>query len=82
MRTLSNRLSAEFGKGFSVTALKYMRFFYFTYPELIEIRHAVRGEFDNKLPANALQIGHALRDVFALAEDDTWGNGVREWGQT
>ena len=41
---LSIRLKEEYGEGFSITALKYMRAFYSTYPELIPIRHAVRAE--------------------------------------
>ncbi|MEK7256091.1 MAG: DUF1016 N-terminal domain-containing protein, partial [Bacteroidota bacterium] len=37
---LAERLTAEFGSGYSQSSLKYFRQFYLTYP----IRHAVRGE--------------------------------------
>ena len=43
---LSAQLQTEFGRGFAVANLKYMRLFYQTYPHLLEseIRHAVRDE--------------------------------------
>ena len=37
---LSQRLTADFGKGFTTTNLKYMRSFYLAFP----IRHALRDE--------------------------------------
>ncbi len=40
MQNLSKRLTAEFGKGFTETNLKYMRLFYQAFP----IRHALRDE--------------------------------------
>jgi len=40
LAALSGRLTALFGKGFTVNNLRYMRQFYLTFP----IRHAVRGE--------------------------------------
>ncbi len=40
LHTLSEQLTKEFGKGFTVTNLKYMRQFYITYPN----GHALRGE--------------------------------------
>ena len=40
LKYLSKKLVKEFGNGFGVTNLKYMRQFYLTYP----IRHALRGE--------------------------------------
>lgn len=39
---LSERLTAEFGKGFTSTNLKYMKIFYLAFPS--EIRHALRDE--------------------------------------
>lgn len=44
LETLSGTLEMEYGSGFSVSALKYMRLFYLGYPELLEMRHAVRDE--------------------------------------
>lgn len=37
---LSEKLGREYGEGFNITNLKYMRQFYFAFP----IRHALRGE--------------------------------------
>ena len=38
---LSRRLTADFGKGFTTTDLRYMRLFYLAFP----IHHALRDEF-------------------------------------
>nr|WP_222124961.1 DUF1016 N-terminal domain-containing protein [Variovorax boronicumulans] len=37
LASLSERLSQDYGEGFSVSALKYMRLFYLGYPELLTI---------------------------------------------
>jgi predicted nuclease of restriction endonuclease-like (RecB) superfamily len=42
LQEVSNRLAQEFGKGFGLTTIKYIRLFYLAYPP---IRHAVRDEF-------------------------------------
>ena len=57
LQALSTRLSAVYGDGFSVSALKYIRLFYLAYPELLPIRHSARDAQDA-----AIDIGHALRD--------------------
>lgn len=44
LATLSRALHAEYGSGFSVSGLQYMRAFYLAYPELLPKQHAVRGE--------------------------------------
>ncbi len=75
LQVLSTRLSKEYGSGFSLTALKYMRLFYLNYPALIEIGHAVRDESDNLFTSNELQIGHALRDHLAAADANSWKPG-------
>ena len=72
LETLSESLEKEYGSGFSVTALKYMRMFYLGYPELLEIRHAVR---DESVPASAEAKGHAVRDFSALAAETNWQPG-------
>jgi predicted nuclease of restriction endonuclease-like (RecB) superfamily len=43
---LAVRLTADFGRGFTATNLRYMRLFYLAYPELLatEIHHAPRDE--------------------------------------
>jgi hypothetical protein len=48
LQTLSSRLLQEYGDGFSVSALKYMRLFYLAYPELLPIGHALRKSSNNK----------------------------------
>lgn len=40
LKSLSQQLTTEYGRGFSVSTLQYMRSFYLEYPELIEIQHA------------------------------------------
>lgn len=40
MKELSEQMIRDFGKGFTVTNLKYMRQFYLTFPN----GHALRGE--------------------------------------
>ena len=44
LQALSRQLGGEFGSGFSVSALQYMRAFYLAYPELLAIQHAPRVE--------------------------------------
>jgi len=68
LRLLSERLSAEFGTGFSVSALQYMRAFYLTYPGLLGKQHAVRVESCNTGSEKELAIRHALRDVLSQAD--------------
>lgn len=72
---LSARLKNEYGEGFSITALKHMRAFYSTYPELMPIRHAVRAELHNPLTKSELQIGHALRDQLTETSKASWQPG-------
>lgn len=73
LKTLSAQLAGEFGSGFSVSALQYMRGFYLAYPELLaaDNQHAVRVE------SAAAQIQHAPRgessDVGAAAGGDRTG---------
>ena len=57
LESLSKQLSADYGDGFSLSALKYMRLFFLGYPELLVNRHAV-----GDLSDSALAIRHAVRD--------------------
>lgn len=43
LEDLSRRLTAEFGRGFTATNLRYMRQFYLAFP----IHHALRGESES-----------------------------------
>lgn len=72
LETLSKSLEKEYGSGFSVTALKYMRMFYLGYPALLEIRHAVR---DESAVSGAKAKSHALRDFSALDTEADWQPG-------
>lgn len=42
LKSLAQQLTNEYGSGFSVSALQYMRAFFLAYPQLVEIQHAVR----------------------------------------
>lgn len=75
VESLSSRLSADYGDGFSVSALKYMRLFYQAYPELLSNRHAVRDPL-----AATLAIRHALRDEFGTDADNGWRPGLLHSG--
>lgn len=44
--SLSKQLTNEYGSGFSVSALKYMRLFFLTYPALLTKSHALRDQLD------------------------------------
>lgn len=56
LRGLSRDLAAEYGSGFSVSALQYMRAFFLAYPVLLENQHAVRVD-----SGRGNEIQHALR---------------------
>jgi len=55
LKELSQKLTRDFGKGFTDNNLRYMRQFYLSFP----IRHALR---DKSLENNSTSIRHALRD--------------------
>jgi predicted nuclease of restriction endonuclease-like (RecB) superfamily len=67
LKTLSEQLSSEYGDGFSVSALQYMRSFFLGYPELLAKQHALRVEFDTS------QNQHAVRGDFG--GDGDWRPG-------
>jgi len=77
LETLSAALGKEYGSGFSVTALKYMRMFYLGYPELLAIRHASR---DESAQDDAETIGHALRDLLKRSSEADWRPGLLHSG--
>jgi predicted nuclease of restriction endonuclease-like (RecB) superfamily len=72
LKSLSTALTADYGSGFSLTALKYMRTFYVAYPELVAIGHAARDQLS--APASN-EIGHALRDLFIVPMGGGWKPG-------
>jgi predicted nuclease of restriction endonuclease-like (RecB) superfamily len=59
---------SEYGSGFSVSALQYMRSFFLSYPQLLEKQHAVRVEFDSPATPGALQA--------RSGPDDDWRPGT------
>ena len=67
---LSIKLTTDFGKGFTVTNIKFMRLFYIAFP----IGHALRDQ----LPAEKkqLQISHSLRDQSFSKKKQMW-NALR-----
>lgn len=50
LKSLSKQLTTEYGRGFSVSTLQYMRSFYLEYPDLIEIQHALRVKSSLPVP--------------------------------
>ena len=74
LKTLSAHLAGEFGSGFSVSALQYMRGFYLAYPQLLAAgnQHAPRVE-------SAADNQHAPRDESAgssATAGGAWRPGV------
>jgi len=72
LKTLSEALEKDYGNGFSVSALQYMRAFYLGYPTLLNIQHAPRVESAQE---SADVIGHALRDLSVPATEADWQPG-------
>jgi DUF1016 N-terminal domain len=74
LKGLSAALMRDFGKGFSLSALKNMRAFYLGYPELLPIGHALRSQFG--LPVTS-EIGHPARDLFVrvAVDRESWRPG-------
>lgn len=68
LKKLAERLGAEYGSGFSLTALKHMRGFYLAYPQLLLKGHALGDllapEPDAPTPPAK---GHAVRDLLGAA---------------
>jgi predicted nuclease of restriction endonuclease-like (RecB) superfamily len=61
MEALAIRLKADFGQGYSVQNLRYMRQFFLEYPRLLgdeQIRHTLRGE---SLVLDTARIDHTAR---------------------
>lgn len=63
LKTLSEQLSGEYGEGFSVSALQYMRSFFLGYPQLLAKQHAPR------VVLGVEEIQHAMRGESPLGRD-------------
>jgi predicted nuclease of restriction endonuclease-like (RecB) superfamily len=68
---LSDNLQTEYGNGYSIQNLRYMRQFYLEYPGLIatnKIHHAVRGELEVPEDTTDFEIRHAVRGELGSKE--------------
>jgi predicted nuclease of restriction endonuclease-like (RecB) superfamily len=76
---LSHRLAKEYGSGFSVSALQYMRAFYLCYPRLVEKQHALRvksppaGSYSTRIRNTPLSGYQSL--LMGDARETTWKPG-------
>jgi hypothetical protein len=69
LKSLSTALTADYGSGFSLTALKYMRTFYVAYPELVPIGHAARDQLSAPVVEprpGAEQAADLIKDPYVL----------------
>ncbi|MFN8489507.1 MAG: PDDEXK nuclease domain-containing protein [Caldilineaceae bacterium] len=74
LENLAQQLLHEYGSGFSVSSLKYMRLFYLGYPNLLPIRHAVRDELE-ATPKPFDLAPHLLSLLARGAVDTNWEAG-------
>jgi len=78
LEELSRKLTRDFGAGFSVQGLRYMRQFYREYPALVRplpIRHTLRGEVPRLATAATVnEIRHTVCGESSLSVDD-WKTG-------
>jgi predicted nuclease of restriction endonuclease-like (RecB) superfamily len=82
LKELAARLTGEFGNGFSVSNLRYMRQFYLAYPERIApIRQTVSGEFPAFPIAQALSvpIHQTLSGELQTSAEATYKPFVLSW---
>jgi predicted nuclease of restriction endonuclease-like (RecB) superfamily len=73
LKTLSAALEKEYGSGFSVSALQYMRAFFLGYPDLLAIQHAMRVESGGPGTRSGKQ--HAPRVNSLPPSETTWSPG-------
>lgn len=82
LKTLSETLEKDYGNGFSVSSLQYMRAFYLGYPALLDIQHAagVGSEIQHAVRVESAEgspeaKSHALRDLPLPATEADWQPG-------
>ncbi len=82
---LSSRLKADFGEGYSVQNLRYMRQFHLEYPHLLDqtvIRHTASGKSKHGSPAHVVIRHTACGELAAQMRmshtrgDDSWSPGL------
>ena len=83
LEELSERLQVDFGNGYSIQNLRYIRQLYLTYPNFIDelqIRHALRDELITP-KAKGSKIRHAVRGELAVqgtTEESEKGHTLRD----
>jgi len=76
VRELSQRLTAELGRGFSKSNLEYMRRFYLEYHETVpQIAQTVSGQLPAKIPTET-PIGQTLSAQFTPAFTLSWSHYI------
>lgn len=75
LKHLSRQLAGEYGSGFSVSALQYMRAFYLAYPELLDSGPELRVRSTRASMVGPANIQHALRVVSHAEPGRTWKPG-------
>jgi hypothetical protein len=65
LKGLSCQLGREYGRGFSVSALQYMRAFFHAYPALLEKQHAPRVESQFEVTVTDTLNPEQSRKIFA-----------------
>lgn len=74
LKELSEQLTAEYGSGFSVSGLQYMRSFFLTYPALLIPTPTALDATNDGSTATLPQIQHALR-VISTMPAQSWQPG-------
>lgn len=72
LKNLSQQLTTDYGSGFSLSTLKYMRTFYRSYPNLIPIGHAARDQLNISSAGEDESIQQALSTVLSQTSDADW----------
>jgi predicted nuclease of restriction endonuclease-like (RecB) superfamily len=67
LKGLSDKLTAEFGKGFSITNLKQMRQFYLTYSISDTVLEKIENSKKQQLPSVSFEKSQTLSDEFNLS---------------
>ena len=75
LKSLSQQLKAEYGSGFSVSGLQYMRSFYLKYPMLLS-ESQMRDVDNEEISTSPMPKQHALRVVSTTGSSDEWKPGV------
>ncbi len=72
LKTISGVLEKDYGTGFSVSSLQYMRAFFIAYPSLLEIQHSSRVESGLRVSSRKQ---HALRVNSQETVETVWSPG-------